>query len=272
MTRAAIHHPDSVGFRHRSALKLMTMVNGKTPKGEAAGYVSAILYLMPYDSGGGLTLCPHSTPACRAMCLSDAGLSALPRAMGAKQRRTDLFHADRRAFLATIEADIAKLVRIATDEGLDPVVRLNGTSDITWERLAPHLFQHFAQVQFMDYSKIPLEQRDLPANYHLTFSLGGPEDMGRAVAYLRAGLSVAVVVPEDVQHQLAGLELDIGGATAGFINGDEHDLRFLDAPGSVVLLKPKGHKRSDLIRPDILAELRRAVKAYPVVARRAVAA
>lgn len=272
MSRGPINRAKGeLGYKHRNALKLMTMCNGKTPKGEAAGYLSAILYLMPHTSGGGVTLCPHSTEACRAICLAGAGLSGLPRAMGAKQWRTDHFLRDPESFIEIVERDIEKLARIARAEGFKPVVRLNGTSDVLWERIAAPLFSAFPAIQFMDYTKVPIEQRDLPPNYHLTYSVGGPEDMGRAIAYLRAGQSVAVVVPVEVRDMLAGFELDIGPCTAGFIDGDENDLRFLDAPGSIVLLKPKGHKRSDLIRPDILQELRATAKAFPAISRRAAA-
>lgn len=257
-------HSESVGFKHRSALTLMTMLNSKTPKGEAAGYLSAILYLMPHDSGGSKTLCPHSTAACREMCLAGAGMSALKRQVGAKQARTDLFNQSPSVFLQGLHADIEKLKILAQREGLRPAVRLNGSSDIVWERLVR---MHDRGVTFYDYTKIPLEQRLKPhdaaslADYHLTYSVGGPEDMLRALAYLEKGHSVAVVVPEDVKHHLVGLEIDLGPAAALFIDGDEHDLRFLDPPGSIVLLKPKGYIRTDLVRPDILNELRGAVRA-----------
>lgn len=247
----------SAGFKHRSALRLLTMVNKKTTKGEAAGYLTAILYLSPHTSAGGKTVCPHSTPACREMCLAGAGLSGLPRQLAAKQRRTRMWLDAPTEFLSLVCADIKKLRAIAAQEGLKPVVRLNGTSDIVWERLIVMP----TDIQFMDYTKIPVEQRSLGRDprYHLTYSVGGPEDVPRAVAYLRAGQSVAVVVPEDVRDRLLGEgRLILGSHSATFIDGDAHDLRFLDAPGSIVLLKPKGRILNDLVRPHIAAELRRA--------------
>ena len=262
-TRRPIHlEKGALGFKYRDALKLMTMSNGKTLKGEALGYLTAILYLMPHSSGGSVTLCPHSTPACREMCLSGSGLSGLPRAMGAKQRRTDLFLSDRTAFIGAIARDIRRLAELAAREGMRPVVRLNGTSDIMWERVAPELFTQFPHVQFMDYTKIPLTHRHTrPPNYHLTYSVEGAADMGRAVDYLRDAQSVAVVVPEAVKDVLTGTWLEIGDGLATFVDGDENDLRFLDGPASVVLLKPKGHVRTSLMRPDVAAELRYAGRA-----------
>lgn len=257
LTPSARSHAASVGVRYRSALKLLTMANTKTPKGEAMGYLTAILYLQPHTAGGGKTLCPHSTEACREMCLAGAGLSGLPKQLGAKQRRTDLFNFSPTAFIQMLWADIEKLKRIAADEGMQSVVRLNGTSDIRWERL---LNMDDRGIRWMDYTKSPLEHRAPGPDYYLTYSVGGPEDIPRAIGYLRAGHSIAVVVPEIVKHGLVGLETDVGGVFAHFVDGDLSDLRFLDSPSSIVLLKPKGHIRTHLVRPDILSEIRAAVR------------
>lgn len=245
----------SLGFKHRNAFNLLTAVNMKTPKGEALGVFTAILYLMPHSSGGGATLCPHSTEACRAMCLAGAGLSGLPKQLGAKMRRTKLFNEDRPEFLRLLMADIAKLKKIAKDEGLKPALRLNGTSDAIWERIIPGWED--LGLQRYDYTKIPLEHRRTDSQYHLTYSVEGPQDMSRAVRYLRAGQSVAVVVPEEIKSS-APSWIRLGDDIAEVIDGDLSDARFLDPPASIVLLKPKGHIRTGLIRPDIFNELKAA--------------
>lgn len=254
-----------VHARYRSALKLMTVLACKGRKGEDQGYLTATLYLMPHDSGGGANLCTYSTPACREMCLSGAGLSGLPRQLAAKQRRTDLLHADRQRFAVQLLRDITKLEKIAKAEGLKPAVRLNGTSDVLWERVAPALFDFHPDVQFYDYTKIPLRHREPRApNYHLTYSMGEtPESWRLAVEYLRAGHSVAVVVPEAVlKREMAWNDDGViwafltGGSSEdpplniNLIDGDEHDLRFLDPPTSLVMLKPKGRVATALIRPE----------------------
>lgn len=254
--RRAPNDEGTAGFRHRSALKLMTMCNGKTPKGEAAGYLSAILYLMPHTSGGGVTLCPHSTEACRAMCLAGSGLSGLPKALGAKQKRTTALMTDPVAFGLALVEDIHRLVILADAEEMRPVVRLNGTSDILWERDFRGLFGAYPEVQFMDYTKVPLEHRKPPANYHLTFSHAAAEDAGRSVAYLADGRSVAAVVDE--AQKAALLEVAYLGRFR-YVDGDEHDLRFLDPSGSIVLLKPKGHVVTSLLRPALHDELTEAL-------------
>lgn len=257
-TPSARSHPQSVGVRYRSAFKLLTAANHKTPKGEASGVFSVILYLAPHTSGGGkTTLCPMSTPDCRAMCLASAGLSGLPKQLGAKLRRTYMFNNERERFIELLLADIDKLKRIAADEGLRPALRLNGSSDVTWERIVPGWAD--LGLQRYDYTKIPLEHRHVDAGYHLTFSVEGARDTDRALTYLRAGQSIAVVVPEDLKHRA----VRIGRSEEGFpiIDGDESDTRFLDAPGSIVLLKPKGHVRTGLMRPEFFLELRHAAEA-----------
>lgn len=247
----------NIGFKHRNAFTLLTASNHKTPKGEGLGYFSAVLYLMPHTSGGGATLCPMSTEACREMCLAGAGLSGLPKQLGAKMRRTKLFNEDRPEFLRLLMADIAKLKKIASDEGLKPALRLNGSSDALWERIVPGWED--LQIQRYDYSKVPLEYRRVDPCYHLTYSIEGPQDMARAVRYLRAGQSVAVVVPEGVKAS-APSWIRLGDDIAEVIDGDLSDTRFLDPPASIVLLKPKGHVRTGLIRPDIFNELRAAAQ------------
>ena len=254
-TRRPIHaSKGDVGFRHRSAFSLLTACNGKTPKGEKVGYFTATLYLMPHTSGGGATLCPQSTPTCRAMCLSGSGLSGLPKAMGAKQRRTDLFNNDRPEFLRILAQDVMRLIDLAEDEGLKPALRLNATSDILWERIVPWWSDLAPLCQRYDYTKHHLHHRRTDPGYHLTYSIGGREDYERAIGYLRAGHSVAVVVPEEVK---ASAPDEFMGFPV--IDGDETDLRFLDPPGSIVLLKPKGHIRTGLVRPKFFAEMARLV-------------
>lgn len=258
MARGAIHaDKGDVAFRHRSSLKLMTMCNGKTPKGEKAGWLSAILYLSPHTSAGGPTLCPYSTDDCRRMCLAGSGLSGLPKAMGAKLRRTRLLQDDPRAFIELILGDVERLAKIAEVEGMKPVVRLNGTSDVIWEKHFPIIFRMFPEVRFMDYTKIPLEFRHPPLNYHLTFSHGDGE-AARSVDYLREGHSVAAVVDVDQKDALLHGHGRIGPFKC--IDGDEHDLRHTDPPGSIVLLRPKGHVVTGLLRPDLAGELLRAME------------
>jgi hypothetical protein len=96
-----------------------------------------------------------------------------------------------------------------------------------------NLMQSFPHVQFYDYTK-RANRKDLPSNYRLTFSLAENNDAAAEVA-LRNGINVAAVFHKVPQSYM--------GRTV--INGDEHDLRFLDPVGVIVGLKAKGNARYD---------------------------
>ena len=123
---------------------------------------------------------------------------------------------------------------------LVPCVRLNGTSDLPWERIAVNdngqtILALFPDVQFYDYTKVP-NRRNLPANYHLTFSLA-ESNLSDATSELANGRSVAVVF----RHK-ALPESYLGHKV---VNGDETDLRFLDASAVIVGLYAKGRAKRD---------------------------
>ena len=269
-----VHKYDgNTAFKHRSALKLMTMSNGKTPKGEKMGFLTAILYLMPHTSGGGeSSLCPFSTEACRAMCLSGAGLSGLPKQIAAKQARTDLFNNDPNEFMALLAADVVRLINIAHDEKMRPAIRLNGTSDILWERqripgTSLTMMSFAPSVQFYDYTKVPLERRaSALSNYHLTYSMDSAAHAERAWGYLETGKSIAIVTSEWQKHLLVGQEMADARLqrTFRFIDGDAHDLRFADPPSSIVLLRPKGTIVTDLLRPEPAQDLAVGRRMYQI--------
>lgn len=244
--------------------KLLTVRNPKIAKGTKLDYLTAALHLAPANLSG-YQVCPMATKGCIAACLNTAGHGGIALGKGrltveeiasgtrtntiqkARIRRTLLYFDNRAAFMTLLVADIAKLCRMAKVHGLQPSIRLNGTSDIPWERVpvpachgAPdvaNIMARFPQVQFYDYTKRP-NRRDLPANYSLTFSLAvGNDDAANAA--LNNGMNVAVVfhhVPE--AFELVGLSVPV-------IDGDEHDLRFLDPRGVIVGLKAKGNAKSD---------------------------
>ena len=227
---------------------LLTIGNPKTEKGNGLGYLTAILHLAPATLAGVGNLCPWASPGCIAGCLNTAGRGGIIKRgettnaiQQARIRRTRWLRSDRDGFVARLRKEIAAHVRRAQRHGLKPAVRLNGTSDIPWERLAPEMFAEFPDVRFYDYTKAShrmFEQRNpgWPANYSLTFSrseINGPE----AVSVLRGGGNVAVVFRDGLPDNWNG---------APVVNGDAHDLRFLDPVGGFVVgLKAKGKARRD---------------------------
>lgn len=242
MRKRPLKHGETVAARLRSrGYQLVTTYNEKTPKGEAEGYLQGIVYLAPHTLGGGKNLCPHSTPACRAGCLYTAGRGQTPRVDNARRHRTAWFNGDRDAFLDTLVGELVDLQAQADKHGLQLAIRLNGTSDVLWEREqldGVTLFDLFPRARIFDYTRTPAEHRRVPANWHLTFSLAD-DPIEHAVQHLRAGRSVAAVVPAD-EIAAAPDWFALGERTIYAVHGDEHDLRFLDPPGALVLLKPKG--------------------------------
>ena len=106
---------------------------------------------------------------CWMYCLDESGRGVFDNVQEARQRRAALFLKDRPAYKAQLVKEIKALVRKAKRENKRPAVRLNGTSDLRWERIFPELFDMFPDVTFYDYTKVP--GRKTPPNYHLTFSL-----------------------------------------------------------------------------------------------------
>ena len=223
-------------------LKLLSTLNAKTVKGEKRGYLTGILYLAPADESKLGNLCPFASQGCRAACLYTAGRGRFAMTKRARLRKTRMFFKDSARFVDMLAHDVETLGRWATIRHLEPVVRLNGTSDIPWERIKGTqglvIMDLFPHIQFYDYTKRP-SRRVMHPNYHLTFS-HSEENTPFAIKELEDGKSVAVVFDvrrsKPLPHTWNGFRV---------IDADAHDLRFLDPPGVVVGLRAKGQARFD---------------------------
>jgi len=237
-------------------LKILTVENPKTLKGEAHGYLTAVLHLAPARVAGRGNVCPWSTLGCRKFCLNEAGRGGIFKAgettntiQEARKRKTRAFFDDRPSFIADLIRDIDRFVAYAARHGLRPAVRLNGTSDLAWERLAPEIFNRFPGVTFYDYTKSEARVLEyvaglLPSNYSLTFSRSELTGDATVRSMLAAGVNVAVPfdAPGD-DPRVAKHAFEAWGHSV--INGDLSDLRFKDPRGVVVALKAKGPARKD---------------------------
>lgn len=218
--------------------------NPKTRKGRARGYSTAILHLTPSDFSG-LNVCQFASPGCRAGCLHLAGHAGIIKRgqttnniIQARLKRTKLFRYNRFAFGRLLIEAITTHIRRARKNGLIPVVRLNGTSDLPWERLlfeGQTILARFPEIQFYDYTKDPRRaianaRGEHPANYHLTFSRSEINDAD-CHEVLAAGGNVAVVFAKHLPDIWAGVRV---------VDADQDDLRFLDPRGVILGLKAKG--------------------------------
>jgi hypothetical protein len=217
---------------------LLTTENTKTIKGEPLGYLTGILYLAPSKESG-FNTCPKASVGCAKACLFTAGHAGIhPHINRARIQKTLNFFNNRAVFLNDLRESIAKIVRIAKKRGVKPAIRLNGTSDIEWSRFG--IFKEFPDVQFYDYTKVVkyiLNNKD--ANHHFTFSRSESNDKDVAEVLAKSPLTnVAVVFSTkrsgELPKEYLGKEI---------INADEHDLRFLDKPGTICGLRAKGKAR-----------------------------
>ena len=228
---------------NHTKMTLLTTGNPKIAKGMSLGYLTNILHLAPYKLSG-RNVCPMATAGCAAACLNTAGRGGIIKKgettnqiQIARLARTDFFFNDREAFMGKLVKEITNAIKLAEKHELTPVFRLNGTSDIRWETIAVGGFRNvmemFPNVQFYDYTKIA-NRRDLPANYHLTFSLA-ESNLEDALFALTHGMNVAAVF-RTVPKKFLGVSV---------IDGDATDLRFLDPRSVVVGLKAKGKAKKD---------------------------
>ena len=219
--------------------KLLSTANPKIQKGTKLGYLSFILHLAPADLSGKET-CPKRTAGCTAACLNTAGRGGMFRKgentnmiQKARIRKTQMFFEQREEFMDALFIDITKAIKFAEKQGLTPVFRLNGTSDLSWEKYevidGKNIFECFPNVQFYDYTKVlGRKVKHLP-NYHLTFSKADGNDADVAEALMQ-GMSVVAVYDE---------------IPKGTPSADETDLRFLDPKGIMLGLKAKGRAKKD---------------------------
>lgn len=211
----------------------------KTAKSNASGqgYYTAILYLAPHRIGG-FNVCPQAGQ-CTKICLHEAGNPVYQRAKNAARiARKTLFFKERFTFFVLLFAEIRSFVAKCKKLGLQPCIRLNGTSDIVWESVAPWIFTFFPDVVFYDYTKISKRVRagyKLPPNYTLTFSRDSQDNEADCHEAIANGFNVAICF--DVQRTKALPEKWFG---IEVIDGDKTDLRFLDRRGVVVGLRAKG--------------------------------
>lgn len=222
---------------------LLSTSNLKTQKGVKHGYLTYILHLAPADLSGVINTCPKATLGCKMGCLNTAGHGGMftdvkdSVVQQARIRKTKWFATGRESFLDALVYDIDRAVKQATKKGLIPVFRLNGTSDLSWEKYKINgktIFELFPTVQFYDYTKVLHRKVGHIHNYHLTFSRAESNqvDVDTAIA---AGMNVAYVFDKTPTTYNDMTVFD----------GDDTDLRFLDPTGVIVGLKAKGRARKD---------------------------
>lgn len=242
--------------------RLFSTDSAKAAKASGFGYLNAIHYVAPFTLGGVGNLCPNASAACVNLCLGHySGQAAMVNDLEkgtnptreSRKLKAQLFMRNRAEYMNRLARDIVKLDAQATRESLKLCVRLNGSTDIVWEKIrfaldektikalrlpdnvrpSATLLELFPAIQFVEYTKNPKRLGNAPKNLDLTLSYSG-ENAVDCVAALQAGHNVAMVFAGGLPESFAGFPV---------IDGDKHDLRHLDAKGGYIVgLSPKGTK------------------------------
>jgi hypothetical protein len=216
--------------------------DAKTIKGNGE-YLTAILYMTPYKTLGA-NLCPMAeTAGCLSGCLNTAGRGAMNSVQRGRARKAEWFVRDRASFMAQLDTDLSRFLAYCRKRGVQPAVRLNGTTDIQWELIKDdggrNVFQRWPEIRFYDYTKIANRSLNIP-NYNLTFSYSEASGvyLRQAQKAVARGMNVAVVFrdKESIPATFSGRRV---------VDGDKNDLRFLDPRNVIVALYAKGKAKKD---------------------------
>ena len=234
-------------------MNLLSTGNPKILKGISEGYNTYILHLAP-ASLSGYNTCAKATDGCKIACLNTAGRGGMFKKgentnviQKARIRKTIMFFQDRDTFMALLIKDIQLAIKQSAKLNLIPVIRLNGTSDLAWEKYGftysgvfyKNIFELFSDIQFYDYTKILGRKVSEIKNYSLTFSAADGNDSD-VIKAINQGYNIATVF--GIKKTLPMPESYNG---LPVFNGDDSDLRFLDPKGVVVGLYAKGKAKKD---------------------------
>lgn len=229
-------------------LRILTLRNSKLAKSDDAT-VDASLEMAPAWIGG-FNVCQHSTPGCRRSCIFTSGKGAVPSVYKKRLWRKVLFFKDRPRFAAYLHHDIA-ILRGSIDllPGAKPglFIRLNTFSDLPWERIniypgitVPRLLAEYEATAY-DYTADE-DRYDRWLNgdksfgpYHLTFSRKETTPDLVVTDFITRGGTVTMPFATVPSHW----------NDWPVINGDNDDRRYLDPPGVVIGLSPRGKGKTD---------------------------
>ena len=196
-------------------------------------YEATILQMLP-----GKDVCVNYK-GCIKTCLAFTGFAKIfPSVNKSRQAKKDLYVNQKSVFMKQLVKEIALQEKRAYKKVKKAVVRLNGFTDIDWEKqefdyTGRNIFNSFPNVQFYDYTadanKVLNNQHK---NYHLTFSHKSGKDSDNTIecmSLFQDGINIAVVDNPSNREKFGTISID----------GDQSDFRFLDKSGSIVWLSFK---------------------------------
>lgn len=203
-------------------------------------YTNVILYLVAADYLGP-KLCVNFDN-CKKGCLLWSGHGGNYGCMRGRVMKTLCYLIYPNEFRARLKRDLVLAKSAAKKLGKKLVLRLNGTTDLN-----PKAFDlpYDPEVIRYEYTKC-LAYTMKPSNSHIHYTYSFFGNVSEAKQALANGVNVTIVI-----NSLA--DLPDWAKDYNLINGDDHDLRFLDKKGSVIyLIAKKGgfshsHRTTDLV-------------------------
>ena len=226
-------------FNYKEQKKLLGSGTYKMSKSKKFKYLSEILHLAPYTRSG-VNICASASPICADVCLVSSGRGRMNSVQKSRLNKTYYILGNRPEFLKQIDHEIKLSYKRAKRKGFNYTCRLNGTSDLPFERYrlenGKNLMDNNPHVQFIDYTKIRNRFKNkLPKNYSLTFSQSEINQKD-TTELLKTKNNIAVVFRNKLPKKYKGRKV---------INGDKHDLRHLDPQKIIVGLSAKGKAKKD---------------------------
>tara|TARA_R100000995_G_scaffold78447_1_gene49042 strand:- start:644 stop:1501 length:858 start_codon:yes stop_codon:yes gene_type:complete len=221
--------------------KLLTK-NAKLEKGNKYEYYNIGLQLAPsYISG--FNTCPNASIECGMSCLNFTGHGAkhmlnknnIHMVLKARIIRTILYFEYRTQFKNRLIQEInLHKNKVNKLDNVKLCIRLNVLSDIKHEKINKDILNMFNDIQFYDYTKILNRNIKHMGNYHLTISRNElNKDVIKNISNNKA--YVFNVKRND--------KLPKYYDNKKVIDGDLHDLRFLDDKNVIVGLRYKGNNK-----------------------------
>ena len=187
-------------------------------------YEASILQLLPNKH-----LCVNYK-LCIKTCLAFKGLAKVyPSVIKSRKAKSEYFVNDTDTFIKQLIREIKNQEKRALKKNKKAVVRLNGFTDIDYEKFG--IFKLFPNVQFYDYSAdYERVLNNNNPNLHYTFSYKG-NNLKECIELLKNDVSIAVIdIPENQFFNDYEVE---------HIDGDKHDFRFKHGKAIVWLSEKK---------------------------------
>ena len=228
--------------------KLVTQ-NSKLDKGNKYDFLNLGIQFAPSFISG-FNVCSNASVECGMKCINFTGLGSkhmlnknnIHMVLKARLIRTIIYFEYKEQFKKRVIKEINlyrnKVKKLndnnVNDKEIKICIRLNVFSDIKWEKTFKEIFNTFNDLQFYDYTKILNRNIKHLNNYHLTISRNEiNKDVIKDIPNNKAYVFNIKRNDKMIEYY----------EDKKLIDGDLHDLRFLDNKNVIVGLRYKGNDK-----------------------------